>query len=136
MEMVRAEISVKGKVQKVGYRDTVKEMADELGIVGTIKNENDGSALIICEGPKEKIEKFIERIQIRKGLIEANVYRKEFRDSTREFKNFTIVRGRPEIEMLERADAAIKYLKNVYQEVSGMKSDINVNFGHMDQKYG
>ena len=42
----RFEIIAKGKVQKVGYRDYVEEVARSLGIVGFVENLKDGNVRI------------------------------------------------------------------------------------------
>lgn len=63
--MKRFEIIAKGKVQKVGYRDYVEEVARSLGIVGFVENLKDGSVKIVCEGEEEMIKKFIQEINIK-----------------------------------------------------------------------
>ncbi len=51
---------IRGKVQGVGYRLFVKKHADELGLVGNITNEEDGTVNVIAQGGEEVLEKFIE----------------------------------------------------------------------------
>ncbi len=43
-------IKVTGKIQGVFYRDSTKAVADQLGIKGFIRNENDGSVYLEAEG--------------------------------------------------------------------------------------
>lgn len=57
--MSRAHIIVRGRVQGVFFRVSVKKEADTLGLTGTVKNEEDNTVLIVVEGSKENIEKFI-----------------------------------------------------------------------------
>ena len=52
-------IKVFGKVQGVFYRATTKEVADQLGLKGFVRNEADGSVYIEVEGDELKLEKFI-----------------------------------------------------------------------------
>jgi acylphosphatase len=54
------DIKVKGKVQGVSYRITTKAVADQLGIKGIIKNEEDGSVFIEAEGDAVFINSFLE----------------------------------------------------------------------------
>ena len=57
--MIRANISITGDVQTVGFRTFVKNLADSLHITGCIKNLNDGSVVVVCEGEKGSIEQLI-----------------------------------------------------------------------------
>jgi len=65
MANVKAELLVKGKVQKVGYRDFVQETARTLNVRGYVKNLRNGSIRIVCEAEEDTIEKFIKLISIK-----------------------------------------------------------------------
>jgi acylphosphatase len=52
-------ISISGKVQGVFFRASTKEKADALGVLGTVKNEADGSVFIEAEGEEEAINQFV-----------------------------------------------------------------------------
>ncbi|MDP2705222.1 MAG: acylphosphatase [Patescibacteria group bacterium] len=69
--MHRIECVVTGKVQGVFFRDFAKENADELGIVGDIKNQEDGSVFLVAEGGKSALENFITKLS--KGPQSAQV---------------------------------------------------------------
>lgn len=64
-EKVRVELIVKGVVQEVFYRRTVKCIAQEYDIVGEVNNKEDGTVSVTAEGNKDNIRKFIERIEIK-----------------------------------------------------------------------
>ena len=53
------DIIVRGKVQGVFYRATTKEKAEQLGLVGTVSNESDGSVHISVEGEQEDLDQFL-----------------------------------------------------------------------------
>lgn len=58
------KLLVHGKVQGVGYRWFVKEIAEEEKLFGYVKNNHDGTVEIVVEAENEdKIKKFIERIK-------------------------------------------------------------------------
>ncbi len=46
---------VQGRVQGVGFRYFVKQKADELGIRGFVRNEDDGGVLVYAIGDPESI---------------------------------------------------------------------------------
>jgi acylphosphatase len=54
------QITIKGRVQRVGYRFNAQAMAHKLDLTGFAKNLNDGSVLIHAEGEEEQINKYIE----------------------------------------------------------------------------
>ena len=57
--MIRANISITGDVQTVGFQTFVKNLADSLQITGCIKNLDDSSVVVVCEGEKGSIEQLI-----------------------------------------------------------------------------
>jgi acylphosphatase/DNA-binding ferritin-like protein len=121
----RFEIIAKGKVQKVGYRDYVEEVARSLGIVGFVENLKDGNVKIVCEGEEEIVKKFISEINIKKGLIEVeDVQIKNISDATGEFKFFEIKYGTLEDEIGERMATAVKYASAMWMDIKEMKGDV------------
>jgi acylphosphatase len=59
----KVRMNVQGRVQGVGFRYTTKMTADQLGIFGTVKNEEDGSVTIEAMGDDETVEEFISKIK-------------------------------------------------------------------------
>lgn len=56
-------IHITGKVQGVWYRASTKKMADQLGIVGFVANQPDGSVLIEASGSGKQLDSFIKWCQ-------------------------------------------------------------------------
>jgi len=69
--MKRFAIRVTGKVQGVFFRQSTKEKADELGLCGFVRNEDDGSVYLEAEGEKAQLEKMID--WCRRGPSRARV---------------------------------------------------------------
>lgn len=61
--MKKIKMNVQGRVQGVGFRYMTKIVADQLGITGTVKNEEDGSVTIEACGDEETIKTFIEKVK-------------------------------------------------------------------------
>ncbi len=57
---MRAHIKVFGKVQGVFFRRSAKIKAEEFGVVGWVKNCNDGSVEAMAHGEKSQVNKFID----------------------------------------------------------------------------
>jgi len=62
MPMKRAHIIYTGTVQGVGFRWTVQGIADSAGITGWVRNCPDGTVEVVCEGEKDDIDIFLNRI--------------------------------------------------------------------------
>lgn len=83
------KITVFGKVQGVFYRATTKSVADDLQLTGWVKNESDGTVLIVAQG--ERINELIE--WTKKGPQFARVDRQEVKEVSDEaFDSFEIRR--------------------------------------------
>ncbi|MEZ4907367.1 MAG: acylphosphatase [Saprospiraceae bacterium] len=57
--MKNFKIIVKGKVQGVWYRVNTQKKAEELGLNGFVRNENDGSVYIEVSGEEGKMGELI-----------------------------------------------------------------------------
>jgi DNA ligase D-like protein (predicted 3'-phosphoesterase) len=54
---IRARVA--GRVQGVGFREATRRRAQELGVVGWVRNEQDGTVAVHGEGPSAAIETFV-----------------------------------------------------------------------------
>lgn len=79
---------VSGKVQQVGYRARIVDMANALGLKGMIENQKDGSVKIIAEGDDEKLKWFESAIDIKNTLIFVTGIAKEYSPASNEFSYF------------------------------------------------
>ena len=61
---VRARISVSGRVQGVGYRAFTIRVATQRGLIGGVKNTDDGRVELEAEGPKDRILSLIEDLKV------------------------------------------------------------------------
>lgn len=61
--MRKIRMNVQGRVQGVGFRYMTKMVADQLGVYGTVKNEDDGSVSIEALAEEEPMRLFIEKVK-------------------------------------------------------------------------
>src|SRR3989344_7507730 len=108
--MKRVILIVKGRVQRVGYRDFVEEIARKLGIIGFVENLKPYDVKIVCEGEEEKVKQFLEKIKNPPKPAEVEDIKTIFEEPKKEFEYFDISRGDPTEEQGERFDTAIKIL--------------------------
>lgn len=108
--MKRVEIIAKGKVQRVGYRDIVLDIARDTNITGYVENLKPHDVRIVCEGEEKDLERFIDLIKINKYAINVKDVEFTFQEPMGEFEYFEIRRGEWKEEQGERMDTAVKYL--------------------------
>ena len=63
ISMMRITVLATGRVQNAGYRAFVTGCAQETGVTGFVRNEPDGSVLIVAEGPGLALSLFKKMIQ-------------------------------------------------------------------------
>ena len=92
MENIRAHVFIKGKVQGVFYRDWTAQKAKALGLVGWVKNLEDGRVEAVFEGPRQKVSEIIENC--REGSVLAKVEHVDalWEGATGEFSSFEIAK--------------------------------------------
>lgn len=120
----RAEIIVKGKVQKVGYRAIVKNIANKLGVVGYIENLKNGDVRIVAEGDEEILSEFKSDLAINNPIIQVNELEIKYSAPVDEFDYFSINISDPTIELEERYYQGIRYFAHLTQEVNGIKEEL------------
>ena len=72
-ETIRQEIIFSGKVQKVGFRIEVYELANRLGLTGWVENLPDGSVRAQLQGEMDRIEFLVEFMKSLKRAKVKNV---------------------------------------------------------------
>ncbi|MFA4935261.1 MAG: acylphosphatase [Candidatus Methanoperedens sp.] len=116
----RAEIVLKGRVQKAGFRDYIDEVAFELELKGWVKNIEDGTVKVVCEGRSKEIDAFVNKIKIREYPIRVDDAEVKYSPATGEFEDFTIIREDDVVfATYERMDAAGRYMREMNNNLGG-----------------
>jgi acylphosphatase len=58
--MIRRHVVVRGLVQGVFFRDSVRRQATTLGVGGWVRNTHDGAVEAVFEGEPEAVERLVE----------------------------------------------------------------------------
>ena len=129
--MVKLTAFVSGKVQEVGYRARIVDIANAFGLKGMIENLKDGRVKIIAEGEDEKLKWFECAIDIKNTLIYVASIEKKYSPASNEFDNFgkLVVKGEPETWL----DIAPVYLKEIVFVFNKMNDNLG---GKMNQMLG
>ena len=89
--MKHLDVWVTGKVQGVWFRASTKETADRLGLVGTVRNEPDGSVSVEAEGDEETLAALLQWLHEGPPLAEVSGVNSRF-SALKHYKEFTISR--------------------------------------------
>lgn len=89
MNVERHEIVYRGNVQGVGFRYTACRIAASFLVVGYVRNQPDGSVLLVTEGTKLEIDKFLGQLA---KTMDRNIQSVEVRQTQAvgEFSGFEI----------------------------------------------
>jgi acylphosphatase len=87
---VRARISVSGRVQGVGYRAFTVRAATERGLVGGVRNRDDGRVELEAEGPKDRIMSLIAALKVGPPASKVTDVRVEWVPATGRHTDFAI----------------------------------------------
>jgi acylphosphatase len=85
------DITVKGHVQGVFYRASTKAVADQLGVKGSVSNEQSGDVFIEAEADAMTLDLFLD--WCKEGPEHANVISVESHEGKlKNYRNFEVVR--------------------------------------------
>jgi len=130
MEKLTAIVS--GKVQQVGYRARIVDMANALGLKGMVENQKDGTVKIVAEGDDEKLKWFESAIDIKNTLIFVSAISKEYSPASNEFSNFGKLVFKGETD--SRLDTAAFYLKEIVSAINNLNDNLGNKMDKMLDK--
>jgi len=132
--MKRLTAFVSGKVQRVGYRARVIQLANGLGLKGIIENLSDGRVRIIAEGDEEKVKLFEGAIDIKNTFIQVTSIEKIYSQPYGEFGGFYKLVGTGETDSrLDEGIGVLKDMRDLLISICGMQKQM---LGKQDQMLG
>lgn len=126
---MRLTAFVSGRVQEVGYRARVMDMAIALGLKGMVVNLKDGRVKIVAEGEGEKLKWFESAMDIKNALIHVSSIEKNYSSASGEFDQFGKLVAKGETDT--RLDTAAVYLKKLLFAVNNMNDNLGGKMGQM-----
>ena len=85
----RWELTYKGRVQGVGFRYRTVQLARKYDVTGFVKNQPDGTVLLVLEGTPDEMGQLVEEIDERMQYYIHSVS-KDCRTATGQFRNFEV----------------------------------------------
>jgi len=69
----RYNVTIRGRVQEIGLRDLIAQMANFLRLKGYVYNEPDGSVKMVVEGTSATIDSFLKDVETKTSDIGAEI---------------------------------------------------------------
>jgi acylphosphatase len=88
--VARLHALVEGRVQGVGYRQFVFEIASMLNLKGWVRNRRDGSVEVIAEGPREILDKLFTALHKGPRMSYVTGVHPQWLAATGEFASFQV----------------------------------------------
>lgn len=92
MKREQLQVFYSGRVQGVGFRFTVREVARGFEVTGTVRNLPDGRVELVAEGQRPELEQFLTGIQDSAVGSFIRGEEKTWGEPRNEFRGFEIIR--------------------------------------------
>ncbi|MHC5001624.1 MAG: acylphosphatase [Planctomycetota bacterium] len=87
--MIRYTVTFSGRVQGVGFRASARRVASSHRVSGWVRNEADGTVLMVAEGTGRELDRFVKSIEDAMGsCIQSTRISKE--PAHGEFSGFSV----------------------------------------------
>ena len=88
----RLDVTVHGIVQGVFFRHHTRIEATSLGLVGTVRNQPNGSVRVIADGPRDRLERLLEWLRHGPELAVVERVDAAWSDADGTYTGFDIIR--------------------------------------------
>jgi acylphosphatase len=126
-------LTLRGKVQDVGFRGYIQDLSKRFSIGGIIYNVGDEEVRILCEGDRKTINQFYKGI---KRCTLAQIIESKIEEGFR--MPYPIHRAvwTLEQEIYGKLDQGVRLLSDINSNVVGMHKDMRTGFNDMKAGFG
>jgi acylphosphatase len=89
-EAIRAQVIISGRVQGVWFRGTTREVAQELGLTGWVRNRYDGTVEAVFEGEASKVRRMVAWCYRGPRMAQVESVDLKWLEATGEFAGFSV----------------------------------------------
>ena len=82
---------ITGKVQGVRFRDYVQGVAGELGLVGYVRNQSDGSVFVLAQGDPDLLKSLVEYLNEGSSLARVDGVAVEWGTASVTYSDFSLL---------------------------------------------
>jgi acylphosphatase len=90
LNMERLHAVVRGDVQGVGFRYFVQRKAQQLGLKGWVRNNDDGTVELVAEGSREQLEQLKRALQEGPRMARVDRVDTQWSAGTGNLRNFEL----------------------------------------------
>ncbi len=123
-QVKRYTVTIRGKVQHIGYRGIIEGTARKLDLKGYIFNDIDNSIKIVCEGLQKSVDSFLTTIKDFARADIESIERKEIQDEIPLPYMFSRVATDEYYEFSRKFDIGLDYLDGIKTDTGEMKSSL------------
>lgn len=88
--MKRVHVLVSGRVQGVCFRAFTRDEAQDMGLVGWVRNLPDGRVEVLAEGPQPALERLVAWCRLGPPAARVTGVEVQWGDATGEFRDFRV----------------------------------------------
>jgi len=89
--MKQLRLKIYGNVQGVGFRYWTKSQAKALGLTGFSRNEADGTVVIVVQGERKSLDKFLKMCYDGPSFAQVTHLTPEWEEQKERYKEFDIL---------------------------------------------
>lgn len=134
--LIQYQIIVTGKVQNVGFRDKIDDLAFDHNILGYVENRPKREIFILAQGMRENLDIFCQKFQRLEPPIKVQLLKITEHPYDQKYDDFLVVRGDPNEELAERFDTAVYFLHSIDRKQDQMLGKQDQMIGKQDQMIG
>ncbi|MBS7637779.1 acylphosphatase [Candidatus Bathyarchaeota archaeon] len=123
MSLSALRLTIKGRVQRVGYRRYALDLAQELGLGGYVKNLPDGSVEVLVQGMEDTINLFMEALNNPPPPAVIREIQKIRVEPSPEIKEFRVLYGDPAEELQEGFGAMQSIFLDYWREFKDYREE-------------
>lgn len=124
-QIKRYTVTIRGRVQHIGYRNIIEGTARKLDIKGYIFNDVDNSVKMVCEGLQKSIDSFLENLKDFARADIDTIDKKEIYDEIPLPHTFSRVATDEYYEFSGKFDIGLDYLEGIKTDTGTMDSSLN-----------
>lgn len=88
--IMHIQAKIQGRVQGVFFRESMRKKAEELGVAGFVRNQDDGTVYLEAEAENDTMERFVSWLKQGPPAAEVSKVDLERTDKTRGFQGFKV----------------------------------------------
>ena len=88
--LVQVYVLISGKIQDVGFRNFIKQTADQINVYGYVKKLSNGKMEAVLAGGESDVDKVIEKLRVGPESAKVTDLKTEKREFTGEYRDFQI----------------------------------------------